>query len=183
VPQRHGAVVAEQDHWNEHARSVREFFPDSGWSEYLLQETPGLVQSRVPLPAGQVASQIEVKRLYEMMMQMSDGIGVGCVYCHNSRAFTAWDQSTPMRWAGYSGIRMTRALNRDWLLRAAELLPQIRPRPALPLGPNVPAVAGDWLPGNALVVCATCHHALPKPLHGASMLAEWPALRGPPAAH
>ena len=45
-----------------------------------------------------------VKRLYEAMMQMSDGMGVNCGFCHHPRNFVDWSQSTPMRWTGYSGI-------------------------------------------------------------------------------
>ena len=48
--------------------------------------------------AGQVADQVVVKRLYEVMMQMSAGLGVNCTYCHNSRAFYDWGQSLPARW-------------------------------------------------------------------------------------
>ena len=179
-PQHPVAQVASQEHWNETARSVRDFFPDAGWSEYLLQETPGLVQARTSLSPAGVGSQIETKRLYEMMMQMSDGIGVGCVYCHNSRAFTDWSQSTPARWTGYSGIRLTRTLNQDYLLPLAQTLPQLRDGPAVPLGPNMPARPDRWLVGNGLVVCATCHAGLPKPLHGADLLADYPGLRGAP---
>ncbi len=176
--QRQVAQVARQDQWNETASNVRDFFPDAALAHYLLQETPGLVQARAARAPAQVGSAIEIKRLYEAMMQMADGIGVGCVHCHNSRAFTDWQQSTPARWAGFSGIQMTRALNRDVLLPLAAELPQLRPHPGVPLSPSMPEADARWRGGNALLTCATCHHGLPVPLHGADLLSDHPALRG-----
>lgn len=178
--QRQVAQVARQDQWNETASNVHDFFPDAGYAQYLLQDTPGLAQAREVRAPAQVASAIEVARLYEVMMQMSDGIGVGCVHCHNSRAFTDWQQSSPARWAGFSGIQLTRTLNRDVLLPLAAELAQLRPHPGVPLSPNMPDVDARWRGGNALVTCATCHHGQPMPLRGADLLADHPALRGAP---
>ena len=74
-----------------------------------------------------------------MMMQMSDGIGVNCGYCHNSRNFADWAQSTPYRWIGYDALRLVRDLNRNYLLPIAGLVPQTphadQPRRELPVLP------------------------------------------------
>jgi len=162
-------MIDRQEDYHETAVTVRKFFPDEGFEEYLLEKTPGLGQSQTPLPTGQSVSQIEIKRLYEVMMQMSDGIGVNCGFCHNSRAFFDWRQSTPNRWVGYSGIQMTRNINRDYLVPLAAISPLTRQGP------------GDVTPkvGNALANCATCHEGAPKPFGGANLLGSFPELKGP----
>jgi photosynthetic reaction center cytochrome c subunit len=180
APIRH--FIAKQENWQENGDTVRKFFPDAGWELYLLQDTPISVQSITALPSHTVASQIVAKRVYEMMMQMSDGIGVNCGFCHNSRVLQSWAQSSPYRWNGYSGIKLTQDLNRNYLLRLAGLVPQDRAiidETALPVLP-----ARDVNPqrGNGLIVCATCHYARPAPLGGAAMLKDYPGLTDPPPA-
>lgn len=126
-----------------------------------------------------MSAQIVTKRLYEYMMQMSDGIGVNCGYCHNSRAFADWTESTPARWVGYYGITMPRDLNRNFLLPVAGLIPQSRELPGKARMPILPAREAGPQAGNGLVLCATCHHSAPKPLNGADLVRDYPALRGP----
>lgn len=171
--------VDKQEQWNEQGLTVREFFPREGWSEYLLLGEPGVGQSYTALPTHEAADQRDIKRLYEFMMQMSDGIGVNCGYCHNSRAFFDWSQSTPNRWVGFSGIEMTRDVNRNFLLQVAPILSQTRMRPFEPRQPILPARDENPLGGAALATCATCHHGQPRPLNGADMVQAHPALRGP----
>ena len=170
------------DDWNEAARTVRTFFPNQGYEEYLLQATPAHGEPLTTLPTGTAPSPVEVKRLYEAMMQMSDGMGVNCGYCHQSRDFTDWRQSTPMRWTGYSGIVMTRDLNRQFLLRLAQQDPITRwqsgnPRPlSLP-----PRMRGAQI-GNGLVDCATCHRGAPRPRDPAASAGGVAGLIGPSPA-
>jgi photosynthetic reaction center cytochrome c subunit len=177
-------MIDKQEDYQERATTVRTFFPNEGYEEYLLQATPGLAQSYTALPSKEVGSQIEVKRLYEMMMQMSDGVGVNCGYCHESRAFFDWRQSTPARWTGYSGITLTRDINRNFILKLEAILPQSRAvvgdtrtrlsLPARDVGPQH---------GDGLADCATCHHGTPKPLASLNLIRGFPALAGPdPAA-
>lgn len=173
------AFIDKQENWNESAHTVRDFFPTDGWDEYLLQDTPALAQPYTALPSGQASAQIVVKRVYEMMMQMSDGIGVNCGYCHNSRALFDWRQSTPMRWTGYSGLTMTRDLNRNYLLGIGQLLPENRSIANNTRMPVIPAREQNPLVGNGLSNCATCHNGAPKPFDGADMLGGFPALTGP----
>ena len=45
---------------------------------------------------------------YALMIHFSQSLGVNCTYCHNSRAFENWEQSTPQRVTAWHGIRMVR---------------------------------------------------------------------------
>ncbi len=171
--------IAKQENWNEGADTVGKFFPDDSYAEYLLEETPISVQSATALPGNTVAAQIVAKRVYEMMMQMSDGIGVNCGYCHNSRAFESWAQSTPARWTAYDGIHLTRDLNRNFLLHLPAIVPQTRQRTDATDLPVLPARDTGRQLGNGLVLCATCHYGEPKPLGGALMLQDYPGLTAP----
>ena len=174
--------IAVQEPWHESASTVRDFFPTSSFEEYLLQDTRGRGQSYTALPtslpgAGPRAT-IVVKRLYEMMMQMSDGIGVNCGFCHNSRAFFDWKQSTPNRWVGLSGIRMTRTLNHDIILPLLLTMPQTRETVNGGNPPVIPAKEAGLQNGDGLVNCETCHYQAPKPLEGRNMVQAYPGLTG-----
>jgi photosynthetic reaction center cytochrome c subunit len=101
---------------------------------------------------------------------MSEGLGVNCTFCHNTRSFFAWDASTPKRTTAYHGIQMVRALNGKYLEPLKPAYPPDR------LGP-----LGDAPKAN----CATCHRGVSKPLFGAAMLKDYPELGrggGAPAA-
>jgi photosynthetic reaction center cytochrome c subunit len=116
---------------------------------------------------------------YSLMVHMSQGLGVNCTFCHNSRAFANWEQSPPQRLTAWHGIRMARAVNRDYVepltpvFQANRLGHPDAPHP-LRVGPN-----GDALKVN----CATCHQGANRPLLGAPMLRDYPELnlvsRGP----
>lgn len=172
--------IAKQEPWHELATTVRDFFPDAGYAEYLLQDTKARGVSYTALPSTGPPAPIEVTRLYEVMMQMSDGIGVNCGYCHQSRAFHDWSQSPPARWAGLSGIELTRAINRNTLLPLAQIMPQLREQVAAPRLPTIPANEAGPQNGSGLATCATCHYGSPKPLEGRNMLDPFPALKGSP---
>lgn len=173
--------VAKQEPWNEAADTVRKFFPDSSWQEYFLQDEPITVQSTTALPSNTIGAQIVAKRIYEMMMQMADGIGVNCGYCHNSRAFEDWAQSTPARWTGYYGIRMVQDLNRHFMLALSGMVPLQRAMLREQKIPVIPDRETGVQPGNGMIVCATCHYSEPKPLGGAAMLTDYPGLTAPAA--
>jgi photosynthetic reaction center cytochrome c subunit len=95
---------------------------------------------------------------------MSQALGVNCTYCHNTRSFLSWDQSTPQRATAWHGIRLVRDLNRDYLTPLQAEYPPAR------LGP-----LGDAPKLN----CATCHRGAYKPLFGAAMLQDYPELGAP----
>ncbi len=104
------------------------------------------------------------------MMYISNSLGVNCTYCHVTRAFGRWEQSTPQRVTAWYGIRMARDLNGVYLNSLHSVFPAHR------LGPegDVPKVG-----------CETCHKGAYKPLYGVSMLGDYPELAGimpPPAA-
>lgn len=178
-PKHHREFVAEQEPYTESADTVRKFFPDAGWSEYLLQDEPISAQSLTALPSGQVHATVVVKRIYEMMMQMSEGMGVNCTYCHNSRAFFDWSQSTPQRWTAHYALEQTRQLNNEYLLKLAQQVPMTRSRIHETSLPVLPAAERGILAGNGFVVCATCHYSQPKPMGGADVISEWKSLTGP----
>lgn len=119
------------------------------------------VQATTALPTGHVKSIQEAERTYGLMMHMSSALGVNCTFCHNSRAFGSWEQSTPQRISAWHGIRMVRDLNQTYLAPLGISYPARR------LGP-----AGD----APKAYCATCHQGANKPLNGAQMWKEFPEL-------
>jgi photosynthetic reaction center cytochrome c subunit len=119
------------------------------------------VISNTALPDGNRTSIKQTEWTYSLMMHISKALGVNCTFCHNSRSFAQWDQSTPQRATAWYGIRMVRDLNN------AYLSPLVSTFPAERLGP-----LGD----TAKVNCATCHQGAYKPLLGASMLKDYPEL-------
>jgi photosynthetic reaction center cytochrome c subunit len=122
------------------------------------------VLSTTALPTGNHKSIKQTEWTYALMMHMSQSLGVNCTYCHNSRSFFDWDQSTPQRATAWYGIRLVRAVNDNYLDPLAHTFPTAR------LGPN-----GDGPKAN----CATCHQGAYKPLYGAKMLKDYPELAGP----
>ena len=103
------------------------------------------------------------ERTYSLMIHMSEALGVNCTFCHNSRAFSQWSQSTPQRGTAWYGIRMARDLNNTYLAPLQATYPANR------LGPT-----GDAPKLN----CATCHQGVNKPLYGVSMAKDYPELGG-----
>ena len=122
------------------------------------------VNSQVPLPEGNRHSIKQTEWTYALMIHMSRSLGVNCTYCHNSRQFASWQQSSPQRVSAWYGIRMVRDLNIDYLGSLQNVFPHVR------LG-----AVGDV----AKVNCTTCHQGVYKPLYGASMLKDYPELAGP----
>ena len=61
---------------------------------FLDQSNDIRVISQTALPDGDRHSIKQTEWTYALMIHMSKSLGVNCTYCHNSRAFTDWDQST-----------------------------------------------------------------------------------------
>lgn len=120
------------------------------------------VATGTALPSGNDASIQLTERTYSLMIHMSEGLGVNCTYCHNSRAFADWGQSTPARMTAWHGIQMVRDLNNDYLVPLGPTYPENR------LGPT-----GD----APKAYCSTCHNGVNKPLGGAKMVEDFPSLR------
>jgi photosynthetic reaction center cytochrome c subunit len=123
------------------------------------------VISDTALPEGNRRSIKQTEGTYGLMMHMSQALGVNCTYCHNSRSFMSWDQSTPQRATTWHGIRMVRELNMSYLDPLKSQLPAVR------LGP-----LGDAPKVN----CTSCHQGAYKPLYGASLLGDFPELGSSP---
>ena len=174
-------IIGAPSEFKETAHTVRDFFPNSGWEEYYLQNNPIHVSSRTVVPTGDTASADETKRIYEMMMQMSDGMGVNCTYCHNSVAFEDWNGSPPARWTALYGFRMTQVLNQHYVYGLRNVMPQARIGPDPVNSPTHPPRELTAQDGNGLVNCATCHIGGPKPLNGADLLSSYPELATQPA--
>lgn len=168
-PQRQAALLTGNDAGqNVPARSVAlASLPYDPLTPFLLGHEAIPVIGTTPLPSGNRQSIKQAEWTYGLMMHMSDALGVNCTYCHNSRSFKAWDQSTPQRQTAWYGIRMARELNNDYLVPLTTTFPVHR------LGPT-----GDV----AKVACNTCHQGAYKPLYGAVMAKDYPALAGKPSA-
>ncbi|HSM22486.1 MAG TPA: photosynthetic reaction center cytochrome PufC, partial [Rubrivivax sp.] len=104
---------------------------------------------------------VQTEQTYGLMMHMSAGLGVNCTYCHNTRNFKEWEGAPPQRTTAWHGIRMARDLNNEYIVPLTASFPASR------LGPT-----GDV----AKVNCATCHQGVYKPLYGAPMAKDYPAL-------
>ena len=146
--------------WHIEAKTIRQFFPDVPYEKYLLEEHANAnIQSSDPLVdrngKSEVAQEQDAENLYLFMMQMSNAMGVNCTYCHNSRAFADWSQSTPYRWVAYWGIRMARDINSNYIAPLASVFPDNRKGPL-----------GD----PAKAHCGTCHLGNNKPLGGYKLL-------------
>jgi photosynthetic reaction center cytochrome c subunit len=131
------------------------------YSLFLLGDATIGVGAATALPTGHVASILQTEHTYGLMMHMSDGLGVNCTYCHNTRNFKTWEGSPPQRTTAWHGIRMARELNNDFLGPLTKSFPPNR------LGP-----LGDV----AKVNCATFHQGVYKPMFGAQLAKNYPAL-------
>jgi len=135
--------------------------PFDPFGPFLADGKDVRVVSASALPEGNRTSIKQTEWTYGLMMHMSEALGVNCTFCHNTRSFAAWDQSTPQRSVAWHGIRMVRQLNADYLE---------------PLKPQFPANRLGRLGDAPKVGCGTCHQGAYKPLLGAGMLADYPYL-------
>jgi len=132
-------------------------------SATLEGKEPIRVVATQALPAGYGASIQATEQTYSLMIHLSDSLGVNCTFCHNSRAFSQWVESTPQRVTAWQGIQMARDLNNAYLDPLKATFPAKR------LGPE-----GD----SPKVDCATCHQGVSKPLYGVSLAKDFPELGG-----
>jgi photosynthetic reaction center cytochrome c subunit len=137
--------------------------PSDPFTPYLLNNQPIRVNANTALPSGDRSSLKETEWTYALMMHYSTALGVGCEFCHNSRAIQDWNQSTPYRVTAWYAEGMLRDLNRNYMV------PLTGTFPAALRGPS-----GDV----AKIDCATCHQGVYKPLFGAQMASAFPALEG-----
>jgi photosynthetic reaction center cytochrome c subunit len=137
--------------------------PSDPFTPFLLNNNNIRVSGSTALPSGNRQSIKQTDWTYALMIHYSSALGVNCEFCHNSRAFNDWTQSTPQRVIAYYAEGMLRDLNRNYMV------PLTGTFPAAQLGPS-----GDV----AKINCATCHQGAYKPLFGAAMAAQFPPLEG-----
>jgi photosynthetic reaction center cytochrome c subunit len=138
--------------------------PYDPFTPFLMADNDIRVIGDTVLPQGNRRSIKQAEWTYGLMMHMSDSLGVNCTYCHNSRSFYSWDQSTPQRTTAWYAIRHVREMNNDYVMPLGEVLPASRKGPL-----------GD----PYKIYCATCHQGAYKPLYGAKMLKDYPSLAQP----
>ena len=136
--------------------------PSDPFTPFLEQAANIRVNSTTALPTGDLSSIKQTDWTYALMMHMSNALGVNCTYCHNTRAFSNWEQSPPQRVTAWYGIRMVREMNVCYLDGLGSVFPDYRKGPM-----------GDV----AKVNCATCHQGVFKPLYGVSMAKDFPELQ------
>ena len=137
--------------------------PFDPFTPFLDQKNEIRVVATSALPTDDHKSIKQTEWTYALMMHMSQSLGVNCTFCHNTRSFAAWDASTPQRATAWYAIRTVRDINTAYLDPLASILPASRHGPL-----------GDGPKAN----CATCHQGAYKPLFGANMLKDYPALSG-----
>lgn len=137
--------------------------PADPFTPFLLGKENIRVQSSEALPVANRTSIKQTEWTYSLMIHMSDSLGVNCSYCHNSRAWNNWQESSQKRVVAWQGINMARTLNNDWMVPLTDTFPAHRKGPL-----------GDV----AKVACSTCHQGVYKPLFGAPMSNDYPELRG-----
>jgi photosynthetic reaction center cytochrome c subunit len=131
---------------------------------YLLNNVAIRAAGTTALPTGNTASIQQTEGTFGLMVHMSKALGVNCTHCHNTRSHADWAGSPPQRTQAYHGIQMARDLNNAYMV---------------PLTGNFPANRLGALGDVAKVSCTTCHQGINKPLKGAPMLKDHPALAGP----
>jgi photosynthetic reaction center cytochrome c subunit len=137
--------------------------PSDPYTPFLLNHDNIRVSGTTAPPSGNRASLKNTEWTYALMMTYSQGLGVSCEYCHNSRAFNEWDQSTPARVTAFYAEAMLRDLNTNYMV---------------PLTPIFPAALRGPFGDVAKIDCATCHQGVYAPLFGAKMAIHFPPLEG-----
>jgi photosynthetic reaction center cytochrome c subunit len=157
-----GTALGQRNGQNSPAKSVGySSLTNEPFSKYLLENNPARIQGKDGLPNGNKHSIQETENVYGIMMHFSKSLGVNCTYCHNSRAFSDWSQSTPQRAQSWYAIQMVKDINNTYMEPLTSTFPAHR------LGGT-----GDVAKSN----CLTCHQGANKPLYGKSMLADYPYL-------
>ncbi len=138
--------------------------PSDPDTPFLLNQDKIRISGNTALPDGTNPASIKnTEWTYALMMSYAQALGVSCEYCHDSRSFNSWSESTPQRVKAFYAEAMLRDLNNSYMVPLTTLFPvTLR-------GPQ-----GDV----AKIDCATCHQGVYKPLFGAKMASQFPALEG-----
>jgi photosynthetic reaction center cytochrome c subunit len=163
VEKRGGNMLGNKNGQNDPtAGSAYASLPNNTFGSYFVAGAPAArVIGGDALPNGHKATLQSTESVYGVMSHMSNSLGVNCTYCHNSRAFSSWEQSTPQRIQAWHGIQMLKDVNTNYIDSLASTFPDNRK------GPD-----GDVGKAN----CTTCHQGVNKPLLGQSMVKDYPYL-------
>ncbi len=159
-PHAAGITTAMQNIASEAAGNTS--LPFDPFTPYFEQAQSIRVAGDTALPEGNNSSIKQTEWIYSLMMHFSDSLGVNCTHCHNTRAFSDWEQSSPERVKAWHGIQMVREMNTQFINRTTDWLPEHRKGPL-----------GDPLKVN----CGTCHQGAYQPLLGANMINDYPTLK------
>jgi len=136
------------------------------WRRAYLDRSDIRVQSISVKPTPVNRSSVkQTENTYALMMNVSSALGVNCTFCHNSRAWASWQNAPPARITSLYGFRMVRDINSTYIASLNTVLPPNR----LGVHKDAPKVS-----------CITCHQGVNKPLLGAQMVKDYPALWGAP---
>lgn len=165
-PTRPGGFIARNNGQNLAKASVGlASLPYDTLTEYLadkdIDNNAIRVNATTALPTTKGKPIQDAEKTYGLMIHMSEGLGVNCTFCHNTRAISNWSQSTPQRTTAWHGIRMVRDLNGNYLEPLLSTFP-----------PNRLGALGDVPKVN----CTTCHNGQNKPLNGAHVVEAYPEL-------
>ncbi|GJD94586.1 photosynthetic reaction center cytochrome PufC [Methylobacterium iners] len=145
--------------------------PYDTFTEYLadkaIDNNAIRVNATTALPTAPGKPIQQAEKTFGLMIHMSQGLGVNCTYCHNTRAIADWSESTPRRTTAWHGIRMVRDINGNFMEPLTSTFP-----------PHRLGVLGDV----AKVNCTTCHNGVNKPLNGANVIDAYPELASNTAA-
>jgi photosynthetic reaction center cytochrome c subunit len=160
----HGAAATTSGENAPSAAADTSALPSDPFTPFLLNAAKIDVQGATALPDGNRTSIEQTNWTYALMMHFAHSLGVGCNYCHNSRAFSIWDQGTPNRVTAWYGIQMVRDLNRNFMVPITNIFPAGRR-----------GTMGDV----AKINCETCHQGAYAPFYGAHVVAGYPSLTHP----
>lgn len=165
-PKQAGGFAANRNGQNVAHQSVPAYasLPYDPFTTLLAPNAKIRVVATTALPGGTGASIQDTEKTYSLMMHLSKGLGVNCTFCHNSRQFSNWQESTPQRVTAWHGIKMVSDANHTYMDSLKDVFPANRKGPM-----------GDVLKIN----CATCHNGVNKPIYGFSMKEAYPELSVP----
>jgi photosynthetic reaction center cytochrome c subunit len=132
---------------------------------YLDRDGARVVSHTVAPSKANRSSVKQTEWTHALMISQSRSLGVNCTYCHNTRQFASWTQAPPARVTAMHGILMVRDLNTNYLAPLQTVFPAVR------LGSMGDAPKAQ---------CVTCHNGNYRPLFGAKMVRDYPALWGRP---
>lgn len=144
------------DFVHKYTQSEYSSLPVDGVEKFLLDGNSIKVsdlESRVDQQPGDPVWQ-DAERTFNLMNHQANALDVGCVYCHNTRAFYDATQVTPQWSITTLAQQMSIDINQTFYEPRSEILGE----------------------ESAKVNCMTCHMGVVSPLNGKDMVAEWPEL-------